>query len=166
MHFLKKKKTVRLSSAGPEILAFVSHCSVNFQPILDCFIPKFKLKYGNLENIKADCVHTVVLNLLHIKRQAFFWDTWYTIPYHTIPYHTIPYHTIPYHTIPYHTIPYHTIPYHTIPYHTIPYHTIPYHTIPYHTIPYHTIPYNMIIISYQITNRCDTCTFVYRKKSK
>ena len=31
----------RLSLAGPEILAFVCHCSANLQPILDCFKTKF-----------------------------------------------------------------------------------------------------------------------------
>ena len=51
---------------GPEILAFVSHCSANFQTILDCFIPNFKLRYEDSENIKADCA--VVFNL----NQIFF----------------------------------------------------------------------------------------------
>ena len=36
-------------SAGPKILAFGSHCSADFQPILDCFIPHFKLKYEDSE---------------------------------------------------------------------------------------------------------------------
>ena len=40
--------------AGPKILAFVSHCSANFQPILDCFIPNFN--YEDSKNIKADRV--------------------------------------------------------------------------------------------------------------
>ena len=66
------KKSGNLSSAGPEILASVSDCSANFQPILDCFIPNFKLKYENLENIKVDSVNTVVFNLHQIKRRAFF----------------------------------------------------------------------------------------------
>ena len=61
MHF--SKKSGRLSTAGPEIQAFVSHCSANFQPILNCFIPNFKLKYEESENIKADRVSTVVFNL-------------------------------------------------------------------------------------------------------
>ena len=61
MHF--SKKSDRLSSAGPEIQAFVSHCSANFQPILNCFIPNFKLKYEESENIKADRVSTVVFNI-------------------------------------------------------------------------------------------------------
>ena len=68
------KKLGRLPSAGPEILAFVSHCSANFLPILDCFIPKFKLKYENSENIKVDRVSTVVFNLHQIKGRAFFLD--------------------------------------------------------------------------------------------
>ena len=50
VHFLKKSG--RLSSRGSEILTFGNHCSANFQPILDCFIPKFKLEYDDLENIK------------------------------------------------------------------------------------------------------------------
>ena len=71
MHF--SKKSGRLSSAGPEKSAFVSHCSANFQPILDCFIPDFKLKYEDLEKITADRVNTFVFNLHHIKRRAFLW---------------------------------------------------------------------------------------------
>ena len=70
IHF--SEKLGRLSSTGSEILAFRSHCSANFQPILDCFIPKFKLKYDNLENIKTDRVNTVVFNLLRIKQSKFF----------------------------------------------------------------------------------------------
>ena len=61
-----------MSLTGSEILAFGSHCSANFQPILDCFLPKFKLKYDDLENIKADRVNTVVFNLLKIKQSKFF----------------------------------------------------------------------------------------------
>ena len=56
------KKSGRLSSTGSEILDFGSHYSVNFQPILDRFIPKFKLKYDNLENCKTDRVNTVVFD--------------------------------------------------------------------------------------------------------
>ena len=70
MHF--SKNLVVCSSAGPKILAFVSHCSANFQPMLDCFIPNFKLKYEDSENIKADRASTVVFNLHQIKRRAFF----------------------------------------------------------------------------------------------
>ena len=67
------KKSGRLSSRDSEILTFGSHCSTNFQPILDCFIPKFKLEYDDLENIKTDSVNTVVFNLHQIKRLKFFW---------------------------------------------------------------------------------------------
>ena len=67
-----RKKSGRLSSTGSEILTFCSHCSANFQPILDCFIPKFKLEYDNLENIKTASVSTVVSNLHQIKRLQFF----------------------------------------------------------------------------------------------
>ena len=70
VHF--SKNLVVCSSAGPKILAFGSHCSAKFQPILDCFIPIFKLAYEDSENIKADCVSTVVFNLHQIKRRAFF----------------------------------------------------------------------------------------------
>ena len=62
----------RLSSAVPEILGFSSYCSAKFQPILDCFIPNSKLKYEDLEIIKAGCVNTVVFNLHQIKCWAFF----------------------------------------------------------------------------------------------
>ena len=67
------RHSVRLSSAPPEIFAFVSHCSVNFQPILDCFIPN--LKYEHLENVKADCVNAVVFNLDQIKASGVFFGT-------------------------------------------------------------------------------------------
>ena len=53
------KELGRLSSAGPEILVFVSHCSANFQPIFDCFIPNLNLKYEDSENIKADCIQSL-----------------------------------------------------------------------------------------------------------
>ena len=52
VHFSKKLGC--LSSAAIEILAFSSHCSVKFQPILDCFMPYFKLKHEDSENIKTD----------------------------------------------------------------------------------------------------------------
>ena len=45
-------KSGRVSSVGPEILAFGSHCSANFLPSLAYFIPNFTLRYGDLENIK------------------------------------------------------------------------------------------------------------------
>ena len=59
------------SSAGPKILVFGSHSSTNFQPILDCFIPNFKLKYEDSENMKADRANTVFVNLYQIKGRAF-----------------------------------------------------------------------------------------------
>ena len=70
IHF--SEKSGRLSSTGSEILGFGSQCSANFQPILNCFIPKFKLKYDDLENIKTDRVNTVVFNSHHIKQSKFF----------------------------------------------------------------------------------------------
>ena len=76
VHF--SKKVGCSSSASPGILAFVSHCSANFQLILDCVIPKFKLKYQDSENTTADSLNRVVFNLHQIKRRAFFWDTRYT----------------------------------------------------------------------------------------
>ena len=65
----------RLSSADTESLAFVSHCSANFQPILDCFMPNFKSKYEDLENIKAYRVNTVVSNLIQNKCWVLFFGT-------------------------------------------------------------------------------------------
>ena len=50
------------SSVAPKILAFGSHALANFEPILDCVIPNFKLTYKNSENIKADCVSTDIFN--------------------------------------------------------------------------------------------------------
>ena len=70
VHFFKKISG-RLSK-GSEILTFGRHCSANFQPILDCFIPKFKLEYDDLQNIKTDRVNAVVFNLHQIKRLKFF----------------------------------------------------------------------------------------------
>ena len=67
------KKSGRLSSTGSEI--FGSHCSANFQPILDCFIPKFKLECDDLENIKADRVNAVVFDLHQIQRLKFVFGT-------------------------------------------------------------------------------------------
>ena len=66
------KKSGRLSSVGPEILAFISRCLIDFQPILDCFIPNFELKYEYSENIKTDRVNKVVFNLHQIKFRPFF----------------------------------------------------------------------------------------------
>ena len=62
-----------MSSAGPEILAFVSHCLANFQPILNCFIQNFKLKYEDSENVKADRINTVVSNSHQTNHWAFYW---------------------------------------------------------------------------------------------
>ena len=70
VHF--SKKTRRPSLAGPKILAFGDHPMTNLQSILDCFIPNFKLKHEDLDNIKTDRVSTVVFNLHKIKRRAFF----------------------------------------------------------------------------------------------
>ena len=70
--YVFRKKSCCLSSTGSEILTFGSHSSANFQPNLDCFIPKFKLEYDDLENITTDCVNTVVFNLHQIKRLKFF----------------------------------------------------------------------------------------------
>ena len=74
IHF--SKKSGRLSSMGSEILTFGSHCSANFQPSMDCFIPKFRLEYDDLENIKTDRVNTVVFSLHQIEQSKFFWNTW------------------------------------------------------------------------------------------
>ena len=70
VHFFKTSACK--SSADPEILAYASNCSAKFQPILDCFIPKFKLKYKDPDNIKTNYVNTVVFNLRQIKRRTSF----------------------------------------------------------------------------------------------
>ena len=62
--YIFRKKWVVCLSAGPNILAFGSHSSENFQPFVDCFIPDFKIKYENSENVKADRVNTVLLRLV------------------------------------------------------------------------------------------------------
>ena len=69
--YIFRKKSGRLSSTGSEILALGTHCSANLQPILDCFIPKFKSKYNDLGNIEIDRVNTVVFTLLQIKQSKF-----------------------------------------------------------------------------------------------
>ena len=66
------KKSGHPSLAGPEVLAFGIHSSANFQPILDYFIPNFKLKYKNSENIKSDLLNKVIFNLHQVKRWVFF----------------------------------------------------------------------------------------------
>ena len=73
--YIFRKKTGRLSLAGPKILAFGSHSMANFQSVLNCFIPNFKLKHEDLENIETDCVSTIAFNLHQIKRWAFFYGT-------------------------------------------------------------------------------------------
>ena len=70
--YIFRKKSGRLLSTGSKILTFGDHCSANFLPILDCFIPKFELEYDDLENIKIDRVNTVVFSLHQIKRSKFF----------------------------------------------------------------------------------------------
>ena len=70
VHFSKKSGC--RSSAGPEMLAYVSHRSAKFQAILNCFTPNSKLKCEDLENMKTDRVNTFVFNLYQIKRRAFF----------------------------------------------------------------------------------------------
>ena len=69
------KKLDRLSSRGPEILAIGGYYSANFQPIFDCFIPNFKLKYEDSELMKIDRVSTVICSLNNIKHWNFFGDT-------------------------------------------------------------------------------------------
>ena len=69
VHFWKN--LVVCSSAGLKILAFGSHCLANFQPILDCFIPNFKMKYEDSENIKADSASTVVSTYIKSKVELF-----------------------------------------------------------------------------------------------
>ena len=65
------KQSGRLSSTGCEILTFGSHCSANFQPISDYFIPKSKLQYYDLENTKTDRVNAVVFNLRWSETKKF-----------------------------------------------------------------------------------------------
>ena len=67
-----RKNLVFFSSAGPKVFACSSYSSLNFQPISDCFIPNFKLKYGDSESMKAHPVNTVVFDLRQIKRRTFF----------------------------------------------------------------------------------------------
>ena len=68
MHF--SKTSGRLFISDPKFLAIGSRSSANF-PILDSFIPNFKLNYEDLANIKTDHVHTVVFDSHEIKRRAF-----------------------------------------------------------------------------------------------
>ena len=69
---LFSKKSGHPSLADHEILTFGGHSSANFQPILDCFTPAFKLKYEDSENIKSGHGNTVVFNLHQIKWRALF----------------------------------------------------------------------------------------------
>ena len=52
-------------------MQFFSFCSANFQSILDRFIPNFKLKCVDSQNIKADRANTVVFTVHQIKCWAF-----------------------------------------------------------------------------------------------
>ena len=70
--YIFQKKLGRLSSTGSKISIFGSHWWVNFQQILDCFIPKFKLEYDDLESIITDRVNGVVFSLHQIKRLKLF----------------------------------------------------------------------------------------------
>ena len=70
VHF--SEKAGRLSSGGPEIFAFGSHCSANFRPNLNCFIPNYKLKYKDSENITTDRATAVVFKPHQIKKRNFF----------------------------------------------------------------------------------------------
>ena len=69
------EKSGRPWSTASQLLTFGSHYLANFQPILDCFITKFKLEYDDLENIKTDCVNTVVCNVHQINPLKFLWGT-------------------------------------------------------------------------------------------
>ena len=66
-----RKKSRHLSSVGPKILAFGSHCSAKFQSIFDCAIRNFKLKHEDSENIKTYRVNTVIFKLHQIKQRNF-----------------------------------------------------------------------------------------------
>ena len=73
--WISRKNLAVCSSVGLKILAFCSHSLANFQPIFDCFIPNSKLRYEDPENIKADSVNTVALDLNQIKRRGLFFGT-------------------------------------------------------------------------------------------
>ena len=66
------EKSGSLSSTEPESLDFSSHCSVNFQPIFNCFIPNVKLKYEKSENVKTGRVNTVVSTHIKSNKGTFF----------------------------------------------------------------------------------------------
>ena len=72
--------SLTMASACHEILAFISHCLAKFRPILDCFIPNFKLKYEDSENTKVYHVNTVIFSLHQITRRALFGTPGITAP--------------------------------------------------------------------------------------
>ena len=127
IHF--QKKSGRLSSTGSEILAFGSHCSANFQPILDCFIPKFKLKYGNLENIKTDCVDTVIFNLHQIKQSKFFLG-------HPVLYCIVLYRIVSYRIVSYRIVSYRIVSYRIVSYRIVLYRIVSYRIVSYCIVSY------------------------------
>ena len=57
---------------GLVVISFGYPLAGELQPIFGCFVPNFKLKYEDSENIKADRVSIVVFKLRQIKSQAFF----------------------------------------------------------------------------------------------
>ena len=54
-----------------------------------CFIPNFKLKYKNSENIKEGRVNTVISTDIKSNVGCFFWDTQYCITRYTEKYCTL-----------------------------------------------------------------------------
>ena len=48
-----EKNLVFFQSMGPKSLALGSQSLANFQLILDCFVPNFKLKSEDSENVKG-----------------------------------------------------------------------------------------------------------------
>ena len=66
VHF-SKKKSGGPSPTGPEVLAFSIQCLAKFHLVSYRFIPNFKLIYEDLENIKTNCVDTVVSSLHKIR---------------------------------------------------------------------------------------------------
>ena len=71
VHF--SKRLGDLSSAGPEVLAFGSHCSAKFQLIFGCFTPNLKCK--DSENIRTYCIDMIVSNHIKSNKESFFGDT-------------------------------------------------------------------------------------------
>ena len=68
MHFLKK--SIRLSSADPEILAIARRTFNRFYT---------KLQDEDSENLNVDRVKLVIFKLHQIKQSNFFWHTRYSI---------------------------------------------------------------------------------------